>query len=84
VYAVSPSDPATLAIVTLLIGGVSLAALYLPARRATRINPLVRRPDYPEPRLANFRVADLTSLSEGYYRGHLAWALAGPHLQLTD
>ena len=41
VYAVSASDPATLAIVTLLFGGVSLAALYLPAQRATRIDPLV-------------------------------------------
>jgi len=40
VYAVSASDPATLASVTLLFGGVSLAALYLPARRATRIDPL--------------------------------------------
>ena len=39
-FAVSPSDPATLASVTLLFGGVALAALYLPARRATRIDPL--------------------------------------------
>lgn len=41
VYAVSTRDPATLAGVTLLFGGVSLAALYFPARRATRIDPLV-------------------------------------------
>jgi putative ABC transport system permease protein len=41
VYAVSASDPATLASVTLVFGSVSLAALYLPARRATRIDPLV-------------------------------------------
>jgi predicted permease len=40
VYAVSASDPVTLAGVTLLFGCVSLAALYLPARRATRIDPL--------------------------------------------
>jgi predicted permease len=40
VYAVSASDPATLADVTLLFGCVSLAALYFPARRATRIDPL--------------------------------------------
>jgi putative ABC transport system permease protein len=41
VYAVSASDPATLAGVTLVFGCVSLAALYFPARRATRIDPLV-------------------------------------------
>jgi predicted permease len=41
VYAVSASDPATLVGVTLLFGCVSLAALYLPARRATRIDPLI-------------------------------------------
>jgi predicted permease len=41
VYGVSASDPATLAGVTLIFGCVSLTALYLPARRATRINPLV-------------------------------------------
>ena len=41
VYGVSASDPATLASVTWLFGCVSLAALYFPARRATRIDPLV-------------------------------------------
>jgi predicted permease len=40
-FAVSASDPATVAGVTLLFGGVSLAALYLPALPATRIDPLV-------------------------------------------
>jgi predicted permease len=40
VYAVSPSDLVTLADVTLLFGCVTLAALYLPARRATKIDPL--------------------------------------------
>jgi putative ABC transport system permease protein len=39
-FAVSASDPATLAGVTILFSGVSLAALYLPARRATKIDPL--------------------------------------------
>jgi predicted permease len=39
-FAVSPSDPATLACVTLLFCGVSLAALLVPARRATKIDPL--------------------------------------------
>jgi ABC-type antimicrobial peptide transport system permease subunit len=41
VYVVSASDSATLAAVTLMFGGVSLATLYLPARRATKIDPLV-------------------------------------------
>jgi len=41
VFAVNASDPATLADVTLIFGCVSLAALYFPARRATRIDPLV-------------------------------------------
>jgi putative ABC transport system permease protein len=40
VYAVSASDPATLAGVALLFACVSLAARYLPARRATKIDPL--------------------------------------------
>jgi predicted permease len=40
VYAISASDPATLAIVTLLFGGVSLGALYLPAQRATKVDPM--------------------------------------------
>ncbi|MGH9745982.1 MAG: FtsX-like permease family protein [Candidatus Acidiferrales bacterium] len=39
-FAVSASDSATLAGVTLLFSGVSLVALYLPARRATKIDPL--------------------------------------------
>ncbi len=41
VYAVSASDPATLVGVTLIFGCVSLTALYFPARRATKIDPLV-------------------------------------------
>jgi ABC-type antimicrobial peptide transport system permease subunit len=41
VYAVSASDPATLAAVTLLFTCASLTALYFPARRATGIDPLV-------------------------------------------
>ena len=40
VFAVSASDPAVLAGVALVFGCLSLAALYFPARRATRIDPL--------------------------------------------
>lgn len=39
-YGVKPTDPATLAVVALLLGGVSTLAGWLPARKATRIDPL--------------------------------------------
>jgi len=40
-YNVSPSDPLTLAMVCLVLLGVSALASYIPARRATRIDPIV-------------------------------------------
>jgi ABC-type antimicrobial peptide transport system permease subunit len=39
-YGVEPTDPVTLVSVVALLGGVAIAACYIPARRATAVDPL--------------------------------------------
>ena len=41
IFGVAPHDPVTLGGVVAVIAGAGLAACYFPARRATRVDPLV-------------------------------------------
>ncbi|HEY6306218.1 MAG TPA: ABC transporter permease [Candidatus Angelobacter sp.] len=40
-FNVTPHDPATLVVVAAVLASVALAACYIPARRATRVDPLI-------------------------------------------
>jgi ABC-type antimicrobial peptide transport system permease subunit len=40
-FNVHPADPATMVSVAAVIAGVAVVACYVPARRATRVDPLI-------------------------------------------
>jgi putative ABC transport system permease protein len=40
-FSVTPTDPVTFSLVAAVLVGVALFASYLPARRATRVDPIV-------------------------------------------
>jgi ABC-type antimicrobial peptide transport system permease subunit len=45
-YGITPTDPLTFAAAVLFLGVIALLAIYIPARRATRVAPMIAlRPD---------------------------------------
>jgi putative ABC transport system permease protein len=40
-FEVKPTDPTTIAVIALLLGAVALLACWIPARRATKVDPMI-------------------------------------------